>query len=186
MQTGGGRLREVIERAKDGDADAFTSAVATSVDQLYAAAYLVLRDHHAAEDAVQDGLLRAWRHMPSLRDPDRFDAWLRRIVFRAAVDASRRRRPAVELATELADPVDAGDGLVTRDLLERAFARLEPIQRAILVLRYYVDLSVPEIARTLDVPDGTAKSRLHHAMNAMRSAIAETNPADEGGIGHDR
>jgi RNA polymerase sigma-70 factor (ECF subfamily) len=172
-------LREIIERARGGDADAFTSAVATSVDQLYAAAFLVLRDRHAAEDAVQDGLLRAWRKIPSLRDPDRFDAWLRRIVVRAAIDASRRRRPTVEQVFEPAEPFAAGDAVVIRDLLDRAFARLGPIHQAILVLRYYMDLSVPEIARTLDVPEGTAKSRLHHATNAMRSAIAEIDDPGE-------
>src|SRR5918992_5493554 len=90
---GGGSLSEIIERAKAGDADAFTSAVSGSIDQLYAIAYLVLRDRHAAEDAVQDGLLHAWRAMPALRDASRFDAWLRRIVVRAAIDVARRRRP---------------------------------------------------------------------------------------------
>lgn len=170
-------MREIIERAKGGDADAFTSAVAGSVDQLYATAYLVLRDRHAAEDAVQDGLLRAWRAMPTLRDADRFDGWLRRIVVRAAIDARRRGRPTVELGFEPIDPVRTGEALAMRDVLDRAFARLAPIHRAVLVLRYYLDLSIPEIARTLDVPEGTAKSRLHHAMKAMRSAIGETDGA---------
>jgi RNA polymerase sigma-70 factor (ECF subfamily) len=173
-------LHEIIERARSGDADAFTSAVAGSVDRLYATAYLVLRDRHAAEDAVQDGLLHAWRAMPSLRDPDRFEAWLRRIVVRAAIDASRRRLPTVELAFDPVDPARTADAQATRDLLDRAFARLSAIHRAILVLRFYLDLSVPEIARTLGIPTGTAKSRLHNATRAMRSAMNQIDGAEEG------
>jgi RNA polymerase sigma-70 factor (ECF subfamily) len=175
-------LREIIERAQGGDAEAFTLAVAGSIDQLYATAYLVLRDRPAAEDAVQDGLLRAWRGIPGLRDPARFDGWLRRIVMRAAIDSARSRRPTVEATFEPADPARAEQAVADRDLLDRAFARLVPLHRAILVLRYYLDLSVPDIARTLDVPEGTVKSRLHNAAKAMRSALGEVDRPDQDGI----
>jgi RNA polymerase sigma-70 factor (ECF subfamily) len=174
-------VRHIIERAQGGDADAFTAAVERSIDHLYATAYLVLRDRFAAEDAVQDGLLRAWRGIPGLRDPDRFDGWLRRIVVRAAIDSARRTKPTVDVAFEPADPVRTDDAVANRDLLERAFARLAPLHRAILVLRYYLDLSVPDIARTLDVPEGTVKSRLHNAAKAMRSTLGEVDAPDQEG-----
>lgn len=174
-------MRDIIERAQGGDADAFTLAVERSIDQLYATAYLVLRDRPAAEDAVQDGLLRAWRGIPGLRDPDRFDGWLRRIVVRAAIDSARSRKPTVEVTFEPANPVRAEDAIANRDLLERAFARLVPLHRAILVLRYYLDLSVPDIAQTLDVPEGTVKSRLHNAAKAMRSALGEVDGPEKDG-----
>jgi RNA polymerase sigma factor (sigma-70 family) len=173
-------LSEIIERARAGDADAFTSAVSGSIDQLYATAYLVLRDRNAAEDAVQDGLLHAWRAMPALRDASRFDPWLRRIVIRAAIDLARRTRPTLTLAFDPIDPARSADALATRDLLSRAFARLSPIHRATLVLRFYGELSVPEIARTLELREGTVKSRLHHAVKAMRLAIGEIDAAEEG------
>lgn len=173
-------MHSLIERARDGDADAFSAAIEGSLDGLYGAAYLVLRDRHAAEDAVQDGLLRAWRHLPTLRDAARFDAWVRRIVMRAAIDAARRRRPTVELGTEIEDPGTAGD-LEGRSVIGDAFGRLPPAYRAVLALRHYLDLTVPEIAATLKIPEGTVKSRLHHATRRLRADLEELDP-ELGGI----
>jgi RNA polymerase sigma-70 factor, ECF subfamily len=174
-------LRDLVERARGGDADAFTSAIGTSVDQFYAAAYLVLRDAGAAEDAVQEGLLHAWQRLPSLRDPDRFDAWVRRVVMHAAIDAARRRRPTVELPDEIGAPNRTPDALATREVVGHAFARLAPDHRAVLVLRHYLDLTVPEIAASLGIPSGTAKSRLHHATRLMRDALTAIDPDLEDG-----
>lgn len=168
-------MHVLIERARDGDADAFSAAIEDSLDRLYGAAYLVLRDRHAAEDAVQDGLLRAWRRLPTLRDPTRFDAWVRRIVMHAAIDAARRRRPTAELGNEIEGPGLAGD-LETRTVIGDAFGRLPPAHRAVLVLRHYLGLTVPEIATTLEIPEGTAKSRLHHATRRLRADLAEIDP----------
>ena len=168
-------MHALIERARDGDADAFSAAIENSLDRLYGAAYLVLRDRHAAEDAVQDGLLRAWRRLPTLRDAARFDAWVRRIVMHAAIDSARRRRPTVELGTEIEGP-DTGGDLEARSVIGDAFGLLPPAHRAVLVLRYYLDLTVPEIASTLEVPEGTAKSRLHHATRRLRAVLAEIDP----------
>jgi RNA polymerase sigma-70 factor (ECF subfamily) len=168
-------LHALIERARDGDADAFSAAIEDSLDRLYGAAYLVLRDRHAAEDAVQDGLLRAWKRLPTLRDASRFDAWVRRIVMHAAIDAARRRRPTLELGGEIEDAGTAGD-LEARSVIGDGFGQLPPAHRAVLVLRYYLDLTVPEIAATLEIPEGTAKSRLHHATRGLRAALAEIDP----------
>jgi RNA polymerase sigma-70 factor (ECF subfamily) len=167
-------LQILIERARNGDADAFSAAIAESLGGLYGAAYLVLRDAHAAEDAVQEGLLRAWRHLPKLRDPTRFDPWVRRIVMHAAIDAARRRRQTVGLGD--VDLAFAPDDPETRSVIGDAFARLAPIHRVVLVLRHYLDLTVPEIASTLGIPEGTAKSRLYHATRLMRASLTELDP----------
>lgn len=167
-------MPDLLTRARRGDADAYGSLVARSLDRLYGAAFLIVRDRGQAEDAVQDGLLRGWRHLPSLRDGKRFDAWLRRIVVRAAVDEVRRQRARPQLAIlPGVEPVTyaEGDLVIARDTLERGFSRISADHRAALVLRHYLGLSLSEIAATLDIPEGTAKSRLHHAGRSLRAAI---------------
>jgi RNA polymerase sigma-70 factor (ECF subfamily) len=147
-----------------------------SLGRLYAVARLILRDPDPAYDAVQEALVAAWRDIRGLRDVDAVDAWLRRLVVRACYRQAKaeRRRTVVELrvvpeaaALEMAPELSIAD----RDLLERGFARLPPEHRAVLVLRYYLDLPVPEVAETLDIPLGTAKSRLNRAVAEMRAAL---------------
>jgi len=171
--------RELVERAQGGDRDAFAVLAALFVARLDAAARLILRDHELARDAVQEGFLRAWRNLPTLRDPDRFEAWLRSLVFRSCIDVLRRRRrrpievellpidgPAVaDIATHIAD----------RDVLELALRRLAPEQRAVIVLHYYLGMPLPDVAAALGIPIGTAKSRHHRSLALMRAAI-DTEP----------
>ncbi|HEX5013926.1 MAG TPA: RNA polymerase sigma factor [Candidatus Limnocylindrales bacterium] len=167
--------RELVERAQRGDREAFTDLAAASLARLDAVARLILRDPDLAKDAVQNGLLRAWRDLPTLRDPDRFDAWIRRLVVRACLDELRtqRRRPITTTVIDIGGAVaDASSAIADQDQLERAFRRLRPEDRAILVLRHYLDLSVPEIADSLRIPLGTAKSRLHRATDDLRGALA--------------
>ena len=167
--------RELVERARRGDRDAFTAIAAASVDRLFAIATLMLRDPAAAEDAVQEALIRAWRDLPALRDPSRLDAWLRRLLVRAAYDEARRgRRHRAELVLLPGQDTtvdDATDLVADREVLNRAFRRLSVEHRAAIVLRHYLGLSVPDIADNLAVPLGTAKSRLHHAERALRAAV---------------
>ena len=150
------------------------------VARLDAAARLILRDHDLARDAVQDGFIRAWRGLPSLRDPDRFEGWLRSLVARSCIDILRRRgRRPIEVELVSTDGPSVSDiSAVTadRDLLETILRRLSPEQRAVVVLRYYFDLEVPDIAATLRIPVGTAKSRLHRSMALMRSTLSDTDP----------
>jgi RNA polymerase sigma-70 factor (ECF subfamily) len=137
-------------------------------------AVLIVRDVSVAEDAVQEALSHAWREAPRLRDPERWDAWLRRLLVNACADEGRRRRRhAAEIAIVRLEPAteDATASLADRDQLERGFRRLGPEQRAAIVLRYYVGLSVPEVADALGVPLGTAKSRLHYATESLRAAL---------------
>jgi RNA polymerase sigma-70 factor (ECF subfamily) len=172
--------RELVERAQRGDHDAFAVLAGVFVARLDAAARLMLRDHDLARDAVQDGFIRAWRSLPSLRDPDRFEGWLRSLVARSCLDILRRRgRRPIEVELSPVDgPViaDASVATADRELLDLILRRLPPEQRAVVVLRYYFDLEVPDIAATLRIPVGTAKSRLHRSMTLMRSTLADIDP----------
>jgi RNA polymerase sigma-70 factor (ECF subfamily) len=168
--------RELVERAAKGDQEAFAGLARLSSNRLYAIAWRILRDHHLAEDAVQQALITVWNELPRLRDPDRFEAWTYRLVVRAAMAEARRgRRGAlVQLLPDDNDPSPAPDqygAVADRDRLERGFRKLTPEQRAVLVLQHYAGLSQVEIADVLGIPVGTAGSRLHYAARALRSAI---------------
>ena len=179
-------MRELVERARDGDREAFGALVQVISDRSYALAARILRDGDLAEDAMQGALITAWRHLPGLRDPDRFEAWVRKLVVHACYAEARRRRTWAANVRVL--PVDgpAGpDGLlsiVDRDELERIFRRLPVEQRAVFVLHHHIGLPLTEIAETLGIPEGTARSRLHYATKALRAAVeADARPvASEG------
>lgn len=165
--------RALVERARTGDREAFTALGAIHLDRLYATATLVLHDPALAEDAVQEALIRAWRDLAALRDPTRLGPWLRRLLVRACYDEARRHRRAVPPVSlhALDFPADATSTMVERDLLDRAFRRLSVEHRTTIVLRHFLDLTVPDIADAMRVPLGTAKSRLHHAERALRAAL---------------
>jgi RNA polymerase sigma-70 factor (ECF subfamily) len=163
-----------VERAKDGDRDAFTLLAAASVDRLFAIAYRILRDVDRAQDALQSALLEAWRDMPQLRDHEKWDPWVRRLVIHACYDEARRTRAfraAVRvISSEPAGPDTSAD-LADRDELDRAFRRLQPEHRAVVVLHHYAGLPLTEVAATLGIPAGTARSRLHYAIRQLRAAV---------------
>jgi RNA polymerase sigma-70 factor (ECF subfamily) len=167
--------RDLVVRAREGDHDAFAELAGAAISRLDAAAWLILRDAELAKDAVQDALVRAWRDLPTLRDPDRFDAWLHRLLVHACIDEARRqrRRPVALELTQLDGPVVTGHESVIadRDQLERGFLRLAPEMRAVVVLHHYLDLPMPTVADSLGIPLGTAKSRLHYALGQMRAAL---------------
>jgi RNA polymerase sigma-70 factor (ECF subfamily) len=167
--------RDLVERARKGDHDAFAELAGAAISRLDSAAWLMLRDAEQAKDAVQNALVRAWRDLPTLRDPDRFDAWLHRLVVHACIDEARRvrrHRFDIELTQLDASPMaDPSSAIVDRDQLERGFLRLDPDMRAVLVLHHYLDLPLPAVAETLGIPLGTAKSRLHRAIGLMRAAL---------------
>ena len=172
---------ELVERAQQGDHEAFDALATAAYHRMYAIARRILRDGYAAEDAVQDALVRAWRDLRALRDPDRFDAWLHRLLVRACMDhVERRKRRSVEVAALDLDPGAVDDQLgrlVDRDELERAFLQLPVGQRAALVLTYYVGMSAPEVGAILGIPAGTVASRLHYGARAMRAAISAESGA---------
>ena len=158
-----------------GDHNAFGELAAASIGRLYGTAGLILRNQAEAEDAVQECLLRAWRDLPRLRQPDRFDAWLRRLLVNACNDALRRsgrQRSQIELDNAYGlGLADSAATLANRDELERGFARLTDADRTVIALRFYLDLSLAEIAQALNVPLGTAKARLSRAVRAMHAEL---------------
>ena len=190
-----GMQRDLVALARDGDHDAFSSLAASSIGRLYGVARAILRDGARAEDVVQDALVLAWRDLPALRDVDRFDGWLYRLVVRAACREAQqaRRRSIVELRVlpdDRAATAQFETSVADRDRLDRAFERLRPDHRAVVVLQHNLGLGLLEIADILEIPVGTAKSRLFRAMQALRSALdaddrdpAVANLPNAGGIG---
>lgn len=176
--------RDLVARAQDGDHEAFTDLVALGIDRLYATARLILRADDRAQEAVQDGLLQAWLGIRGLRDPDRFEAWSRRLVVHACYRVGKREsaRRVIEIqaiAETAATSGDSQSAFAMRDQLERGFRRLPPAQRAVLVVHFYLDLPDADAAEALGVPIGTMKSRLNRATSALRAALEadERRPA---------
>jgi RNA polymerase sigma-70 factor (ECF subfamily) len=169
-----------VERARGGDHDAFTILLDVRLARLDAAARLILRDSELARDAVQEGMIRAWRDLPGLRDPDRFDAWLHRLIVNACLDLVRRRRRRVievELSPlDMPTATDSAGTIADREVLHDALARLDPGHRAVVALHYLLGMPLPDVAACLKIPLGTAKSRLHYALAAMRTTV--TGDAD--------
>jgi RNA polymerase sigma-70 factor, ECF subfamily len=172
----------LVEQAQRGDAEAFDSLARMVGDRCLAIAVRILRDTGLAEDAVQAALITAWVELRTLRDPSRFEPWLHRILTNACYAEARRRSRWAEGLRVI--PVSAAFGpdeymtVDDRDLLEWAFRRLTLEQRAVLVYRHFLGLTIPEVAVRTGLPDGTAKSRLHHATRALRASIdADTRDA---------
>jgi RNA polymerase sigma-70 factor (ECF subfamily) len=182
--------RDLVARASRGDHDAFAALVDGSVARLELAARLILRDSELARDAVQEAMVSAWRHLPGLRDPERFDAWLHRLTIRSCLDIGRRRRRRViEVELTPIDDIhtaDASTWLADRDLIDRALQQLDPDQRAVVVLRYYLQLTLPEAAEALGIPLGTAKSRLHRALASLRVDVQPDGPRSPSQVTGDR
>jgi RNA polymerase sigma-70 factor (ECF subfamily) len=164
-----------VDRAKEGDQEAFDALARTVGDRCMAIACRILRDSDLADDAVQAALITAWRELRTLRDPDRFEPWLHRILTNACyAEARRRRRWSADIRVIPTEGAYDPGGILTiddRDQLERALRRLTLEQRAVLVFHHYLELSLPEVADRLGIPLGTVKSRLHYAMTALRASL---------------
>ena len=168
--------RDLVELAQRGDRDAFAVLVRLHGDRLFGIARRILRDVDLADDAVQQAFVVAWTELPTLRDPERFEAWATRILVRLCFTLARPTRStrlhvgSLDNAAEHSAG-DATEAIARRDQLERGFRRLPPEQRAVLVLRHYLGLEPTEIAGVLGIPAGTVRSRLHHAHREMRAAL---------------
>ncbi len=173
---------DLVIRAQHGDKGAYALLAGDIADRFLAVARRILRDFDLAEDATQQALLRTWQDLPRLRDPARFEAWSYRILVRACYAEGRKQRGWAPSLRQLPlEDTVAGDDLssvVDRDELERGFRRLTLDQRSVVVLHHYLDLPLDRVAEILGIPAGTAHSRLHYAMRALRAAIdADTRPA---------
>lgn len=167
--------RALVDLAMTGDEEAFATLARLVGDRLLAVAYRILRDLGLAEDAVQQTLVTAWRELPRLRDRDRFDAWLHRLLVNACYAESRRaRRWNTQIRVLPVNAVAGPDDILTvahRDQLDRGFRRLPIEQRAVFIFHHWLGLSLPEVAEHLGVPLGTVKSRLHYATSSLRAAL---------------
>ena len=168
-------MRDLVERSQHGDLDAFGALLGLISARMYSLAFRILRETGLAEDAFQAALLNVWRQLPTLKDPDRFEAWARRLLVRACyAELGRRRSWATHtqiLASDGPAAPDRTTSIDDRDVLERAFRRLTVEQRAVFVLHHHVGLPLTEIADSLGIPAGTARSRLHYATRLLREAV---------------
>ena len=166
---------ELVVRAQHGDKGAYTIVATEIADRFLAVARRILRDMDLAEDATQQALLAVWQDLPQLRDPARFDAWSYRLLVRACYTEGRKQRHwAPNLHLLPLDEPGGDDGLssvVDHDQLERGFRRLSLDHRTVVVLHHYLDLPLERVAEIVGIPPGTAHSRLHHAMRALRAAL---------------
>jgi RNA polymerase sigma-70 factor, ECF subfamily len=165
----------LVERARSGDRMAFAEIVVIVGDRLYGLAYRVVRDTQVAQDAVQQALLDAWRDLPALREPERFEGWITRLVLRACYEeVGRQRRFTARMRWLRVDERSGPDGslsLADRDAIERALRALSIDHRAVVAMHFYLDLTLIDIADRLDIPVGTARSRLHYAIKSLRAAL---------------
>jgi len=183
--------RDLVARAQAGDHDAFSVLVRASFPRLIGAARIILRDQDRAQDAVQEALVLAWRHVRALRDPEAWDPWLHRLTVRACYRLARshRRRDLVELHVlpdlEPALDIDISARLAERDRLGREIGGLPFDQRVVMVTHFYLDLPLTEAAEILGIPVGTAKSRLHRGLETLRAALAD-EPSEPQGVVRER
>lgn len=167
--------RRLVERAMHGDEAAFDDLIGRVGDRLHSAARRILRDPYLAEDATQRALLDAWQNLPRLRDPDRFEAWVYRLLVNACHAEARRERHHrgnLRLLTfdRTGDP-DPATGVSTHQQLDHAFARLGVEHRTVVVLVHYIGFSPAEAAEAMGTPIGTVRSRLHYALKYLREAL---------------
>ena len=167
--------RDLVERARAGDLEAFSELARQSIDRLYVLARLILRDSDRAKDATQEALIAAWRDLAGLRDPDRFEAWLRRLLvtacYREARKTGRRMRAESQVRPIVGHLASPEAAVADRDQLARGFSGLSPEQRALIVLHYYMGLPIHETALALGLPEGTVKSRLSRTTQQMRATL---------------
>jgi RNA polymerase sigma-70 factor (ECF subfamily) len=169
-----GALSPAAEREAAALRDEFVRLAGRHLDGAYKLAGYLLGDAGEAEDAVQEALVRAWRAWPRLRDPDSVGPWLDRIVANVCKTRLGKRRGVRNVAFDDELEIHAPDpfrAALARDAMGRALDKLSPEQRVVVVLRYWRDMPLEQIALRLDVPLGTVKSRLHYALRLLGREI---------------
>jgi RNA polymerase sigma-70 factor (ECF subfamily) len=172
-----GQLVVSSGEALEGPAVAYVRAARAKADDAYRLAGYLLGNATEAQDAVQDALVKAWRNWPSLRQHESFGPWFDRIVVNVCRDRMRRHRTLRMVDLEAADEVESADTfavMLEGDRVGCAVARLRPDHRIVIALRFWRDMSLEQVAETLDLPLGTVKSRLHYALRALRVELRGT------------
>ena len=166
----------LVERARSGDHAAFDALVDLDADRCMAIAFRITRDPALAEDAVQQAMISAWRQLPRLRDAERYEMWVQRLLVNACYEELRQLRRWKDRVAPLPADGPAGPDQYRssddRDALNRAFGRLPVDRRAIFVLHHHAGYPVAAIAEIVGLPVGTVKSRLHYSTEILRAALA--------------
>jgi RNA polymerase sigma factor (sigma-70 family) len=173
---------DLVIAARAGDGDAFMDLVQLETPDAFRLSLAIMRHYFDAEDALQEAFVRAWRELPRLHDPERWQAWFRRIVVSSAIDTGRRKNARRIVPLGYHEPPPAADGsigLAARDEVTRAMGHLDANDRALLALRFGHDLELPDVAVALGIPLGTAKSRLHRALGRMRKELESVDELQE-------
>jgi RNA polymerase sigma-70 factor (ECF subfamily) len=171
-------LEELVGDALAGDRSAFACLLERETASAYRAALAILRSREEARDVVQEASIRAWQELPRLRHADAWPAWFRRITVRQALDERRHARHTRESQLIADTWPDAADPTANSDetiALLAGFSRLRPEDRAVLALRFHLDLTVPDVAETLGIRVGTAKARIHRAIAKLRAELRDDN-----------
>jgi RNA polymerase sigma-70 factor (ECF subfamily) len=169
-------LEALVARAQRGDREAFGEIFRVRADKVHRYIGAILRDDGRTEDATAETFIAAWKGLPKLREPDRFDAWLLRIAHHRAMDELRKLRPTVALddAPEVADdrreasPLAVLEGLADSAVVQEALAELPDLQREVLTLRYLHELSFEEIATQLDRSSSAVRQLRQRGLAALR------------------
>ena len=179
---------DAIARCQDGDRDAFRHLVDRYKDVMYGTAVLMTGNRSVAEETVQEAFLSAWRGIAGFKRGRPPKPWLMRILVNRVMDGRRRRSvPTVPLADM--DPAgapsvpDEAGAFENRTVVRQALAHLVPEQQQVVVLRYFAELTVPEVARSIGVKEGTVKSRLHRALGRLREKLEESGVGEVDGHG---
>lgn len=181
-QRGTGDIEETLRGSAAERASAFSHLLDRSLDRSYRIAAVIIGDREEAEDATHDAVLRAWRNVASLRDPERFDAWFQRILVNVCRNRLRARRRGAVREIGLGRSVDEESSSIERDALRRAIAELSPDHGTVIALRYLEDLTVEQIADRTGARPGTVKSRLHYALRELRAAYDAAGRESRGTI----
>ena len=181
----------LIDRAQQGDGDAFRQLVERSNRTVYRLAYDLTGNRHDAEDLSQEVFVRAYRALPGFRREAKWSTWIYRITVNICLDHREARSgKRVEYREDIDDelPLDAGrsaaaimpdtetEAGMIHEHIERALGRLSPKERSVFVLRHYHDLPLREIAETMQIAEGTVKSHLFRALQRLRRELAFYRP----------
>jgi RNA polymerase sigma-70 factor (ECF subfamily) len=183
-------ISEAVLRSREGDQEAWHQLFDAFYGEVYRAAYLLTRNAALAEEAAQETFVKAFAKLKSLREPKRFPSWLRTIAARCAIDLLRQEkggypsadatelagRAGVEAGTAFQAPERAAEETELRALIRRALAELDPAHRQVIILRFYCDLELGEIAMVMRCPVGTVKSRLHRGLKVLEKLLLESLP----------